>query len=81
MQQSQQLKSQAKPQTIREARLAHIDEVLEAVSEYMDQRADAEYSTESPAPVVNEEMRLFIQVEDARRTLEQLTRVERSSDA
>jgi hypothetical protein len=36
---------------------------LEECQEYFSQRADAEYFTDSPSPVGNEEMRLLTEVE------------------
>ena len=44
---------------------ADIIEALEECREYFEQRADAEYFTDSPSPVGNEEMRLLVLVEQA----------------
>ncbi len=46
-------RDEARPQ------VAGLREALQEVEDYMDQRADAEYFTDSPAPVGNEEMRLL----------------------
>ena len=45
-----------------------IIETLEACEEYFEQRADAEYFTDSPGAVGNEEMHLLVQVQDALRS-------------
>lgn len=45
-------------------------EVLDACEDYFDQRADAEYFTDSPAPVGNEEMTLLCSVREALAKLE-----------
>jgi hypothetical protein len=42
---------------------------LEEVEEYFDNRADAEYFTDSPSPVGNLEMEMLILVNDASRLL------------
>ena len=42
-----------------------IMEALEAAEEYFDQRADAEYFTDSPRPVPNEEMRILTTIRKA----------------
>ncbi len=42
-----------------------LKELLLELEEYFDQRADAEYFTDSPAPVPNEEMRMLTMIRDA----------------
>ena len=46
------------------ARLAEAHEVLAECREYFYERADAEYFTDSPEPVGNEEMTLLCMIED-----------------
>lgn len=51
-------------------------EVLQECREYFEQRADAEYFSDSPTPSGNEEMRLLVMVEQA---VEQMNRAERKA--
>ena len=48
-----------------DAEIAHLREALKEVEEYFDQRADAEYFTDSAAPFPNEEMKLLGIVREA----------------
>ena len=47
------------------ARVAELEEVLDECETYFDNRADAEYFTDSPIPVGNEEMGLLVTVRKA----------------
>ena len=49
------------------ARVAELEEVLDECETYFDNRADAEYFTDSPFPVGNEEMGLLVTVRKARK--------------
>lgn len=48
-------------------------EALRQCRGYFDDRADAEYFTDSPTPLPNEEMRLLVEIDDALATLESPT--------
>ena len=49
------------------ARVAELEEVLDECETYFDNRADAEYFTDSPFPVGNEEMGLLVTVRKAKK--------------
>lgn len=50
---------------IGEKQFSVIREALEEAEEYFDQKADAEYFTDSPSPHPNAEMRLLVAVREA----------------
>lgn len=49
------------------ARVEELEEVLDECETYFDNRADAEYFTDSPFPVGNEEMGLLVTVRKAKK--------------
>ena len=48
-----------------EKEITRLREALKECEEYFDQRADAEYFTDSPTPIPNEEMKMLVLVRDA----------------
>lgn len=50
--------------------LKEVHETLSQVCEYFEERADAEYFTDSPSPIPNEEMRHFASCKEAIELLE-----------
>lgn len=50
-------------QTIEGRVAAELQDLLERVSEFLSQQADAEYHTDSAGPIPNEAMRLQIEVD------------------
>lgn len=46
--------------------MSDLDAILDEIEAYLDERSDAEYFTDSPVPIPNEEMHLLSRLRDAR---------------